>query len=132
MTRFIALICAFSLALPPAHAEQHDPLAGYIRGVSEERFVAFQDMLASIREHSYILIGERHGRHAHQGRETFLIGALAEAGRYPGVAFEMLSHEQTKCGCLPADLPGIRPWPRPGPQPGGEQLAALELLSARV
>ncbi|WP_322864754.1 ChaN family lipoprotein (plasmid) [Aquicoccus sp. G2-2] len=96
MRQAFALIAAFVLALNPAQAQESKPLAGHIWGVSEERFVAFQGMLAGIQDKPYILVGERHGRHAHQGREAFLVGALAEAGRYPSIAFEMLSHEQTE------------------------------------
>ncbi len=96
MKRLLALIMALGFGLNPAQAEEEKPLSGLIWGVSEERFVAFQAMLAGIQGKPYILVGERHGRHAHQGREAFLIGALAEAGRYPTVAFEMLSHEQAE------------------------------------
>ncbi|PWE34103.1 hypothetical protein DDZ14_02810 [Maritimibacter sp. 55A14] len=78
----------------PLQADEANPLAGQIWDVSNEQFVAFGTMLEGIQSKAYILIGERHGRAAHQGREAFVIGALAEAGRYPTIAFEMLSEAQ--------------------------------------
>lgn len=77
-----------------ACAQTLEPLAGKIWGVTESRFVAFPEMLQSLTSKHYILLGERHGRHAHQGREAFIIGALAEHGRYPTIAFEMMDHTQ--------------------------------------
>jgi uncharacterized iron-regulated protein len=96
MKRLLALFAAIGFALSPALAQEERPLAGLIWGASESRVVTFQEMLARIQDTPYILVGERHGRHAHQGREAFLIGALAEAGRYPTIALEMLSHAQTE------------------------------------
>lgn len=92
-----ASIVFASLLLTPhfGQAEIPLPLSGQIWSVKEASFVSFADMLADVLDEPYILVGERHGREAHQGREAFLIGALAEAGRYPSIAFEMLDHTQT-------------------------------------
>ncbi len=71
------------------------PLAGNIWSVEAEAFVTVPEMIEAIRSTRFLLLGERHGRDAHQHREAFLIGALAESGRYPVIALEMLSHAQT-------------------------------------
>jgi len=92
IARHAIALLGFSLAFAmPLMAE---PLAGKIWHVSENSFVSFNDMLKNVSNKTYIIIGERHGRKAHQGREAFLIGALAEAGRYPTISFEMLNHQQ--------------------------------------
>lgn len=89
-------VLACSVLFPAvAFAQNAEPLAGKIWGVTESRFVTFPEMLQSLKPKQYILLGERHGRQAHQGREAFIIGALAEAGRYPTIAFEMMDHTQT-------------------------------------
>lgn len=91
---YLAIVGLF-LNPSSGQAETSPPLSGQIWSVKEASFVSFADMLADLVDEPYILVGERHGRTAHQGREAFLIGALAEAGRYPSIAFEMLDHSQT-------------------------------------
>lgn len=88
------LIALSGLGLASATPLIAEPLAGQIWDVSQNSFVNFSNMLENISDKTYIIMGERHGRKAHQGREAFLIGALAEAGRYPTIAFEMLNHKQ--------------------------------------
>lgn len=95
-----SLGCAFyaflALAMPSMLvAGTSAPLAGKIWSTEKKQFVEFQDLLGSIQDKSFILLGERHGHHPHQRRAAFLIGALAEAGRYPTIVLEMLTHEQT-------------------------------------
>lgn len=82
------LICTAA----PAGAE---PLAGRIWDTRAGEFVSFQTMLTAVLDKRYILVGERHGREAHQNREAFLIGALVEAGREPAIVLEMLSRDQS-------------------------------------
>ena len=96
MKSLLSSVVAFCMAANVGHTEDKlAPLAGQIWGVSEEQFVSFETMRASLLEAQYILLGERHGRNAHQRRQAFVVMALAEAGKYPTVAFEMLDYTQT-------------------------------------
>jgi len=95
IVRHVIALLGLSLTFSmPLMADENKPLAGQIWDVSQGSFVQFSDMLETVSDKTYIILGERHGRKAHQGREAFLIGALAEAGRYPTIAFEMLNHTQ--------------------------------------
>ena len=87
------LVCSLLFAMP-ALAED-DALAGRIWDVEAERFISFPDLVAALANADKIVIGETHGREAHQNREAFLIGALAEAGRHPALVLEMLSRDQS-------------------------------------
>lgn len=78
-----------------AFAQEQTPLAGLIWNTQKNDFVPVTEMVQYLAKKDFVLIGERHGRHAHQRREAFLIGALAEAGKHPTIAFEMVSHDQT-------------------------------------
>lgn len=95
MKLFFFVFNLWAACILPAFAEASETLTNKIWDVSTSQFVSFQNMLQSLSTKPYILLGERHGRKAHQNREAFFIGALAEAGRYPTVAFEMLDHTQT-------------------------------------
>lgn len=86
------LIAMLAMAPISSNAEA---LAGRIWNVEEQSFVAFPDMISDIIGAPYVLIGERHGRTAHQSREAFLLGALVESGRAPALAMEMLTSAQT-------------------------------------
>ncbi len=79
---FIGLSLASSIQLM---ADDRNPLAGHIWDASQCSFVKFEDMLNTISGNTYIILGERHGCKVYQGREAFLIGTLAEAGRYPRI-----------------------------------------------
>tara|TARA_R110000850_G_scaffold94971_1_gene199889 strand:+ start:14421 stop:15302 length:882 start_codon:yes stop_codon:yes gene_type:complete len=96
MRRILSTLLLSILISAPLYAQQTNSLEGKIWSVSASDFIPFPKMLKAIRDKRYIVMGERHGRHAHQGREAFLIGALAEAGRYPAIAFEMLSGPQAQ------------------------------------
>ena len=92
---FYCLLCAVVMSAP-LHAGENDGLSGLIWNVGQQEFVSVPDLIADIRSTRFIVIGERHGRDAHQGRAAFLIKALADRGRYPAIALEMLDQEQTK------------------------------------
>jgi uncharacterized iron-regulated protein len=71
---------------PPAN-----PLAGKIYRLKDHAFVTVRELLADLAKAHFVLIGETHGRSAHQDREAFLLAALADQGRYLPVSFEMLT-----------------------------------------
>ena len=71
-------------------------LAGKIWDVNKQAFISFTDLRDQAADARFIVLGERHGRHAIQNREAFLIGALAEQQIYPTIALEMLTHAETK------------------------------------
>lgn len=94
MIRRMVLGAIFSLAPIAAHSESSSLLAGQIWDVENARFVSTRELLDDLEKSKFILIGERHGRDAHQQREAFLIAGLADRGRYPTLALEMLTHSQ--------------------------------------
>ena len=113
-TTLIGAVCALALAVTPAVSAVFDPakaqddtpplpqiaelapvpvhpLAGKIYRVKDDAFVTVRDLLADLAKARFVLIGETHGRSAHQDREAFLLAGLADQGRYPPVSFEMLT-----------------------------------------
>ena len=77
-----------------AKADEGAGLEGKIWRVADNTFISVTHLLDDLEKARFVLIGERHGRRAHQNREAFLLAALAERKRYPGVVFEMLTHSQ--------------------------------------
>lgn len=57
-------------------------------------FLSIRELIDRLVDAPVILLGERHGYAAHQDREAFLIQALADRGRYPALALEMLEPRQ--------------------------------------
>ncbi len=92
---WISLILAV-LSVSQSSANETDALAGKIWDVQEQKIISFRSMLEVISNKTYILLGESHGKETHQNREAFIIAALAEFGRFPTLALEMLTHEQTQ------------------------------------
>jgi uncharacterized iron-regulated protein len=76
--------------------EPPHPLSGKIYRVSDGTFVPLKTLVDALASTRYVLIGETHGRAAHQDREAFLLSALADRGRYPALALEMLTPDQAK------------------------------------
>lgn len=74
-------------------------------------------MVDDLRTIDVVVVGETHGRREHQGREAFLIGALAERGRHPAVIMEMVSPEGEKI---------IADWRRDHPEDPGSLGVALD------
>ncbi len=96
MRRHLFAFAAVALAIlaTPTYSIGGTNLEGKIWRVSDGKFITAGQLVDDLTRARFILIGERHGRRAHQEREAFLLAALAERKRYPGVAFEMLSHTQ--------------------------------------
>ena len=91
-------ICLVLAVIPMSQslANETDKLAGKIWDVQVQEFVSFRTMREAIGSKTYILLGESHGQETHQNRGAFIIAALAEFGRFPTLALEMLTHEQTQ------------------------------------
>lgn len=70
-------------------------------------FISLRDLIDRLIDTEIILIGERHGFAPHQDRAAFLIQALADRGRYPALALEMLE---------PAQEPVIEAYRRKNPE----------------
>lgn len=82
-----------SPAEPPAWesplARDH-PLAGRIYDVGAGRFVSEPELLAQLAGRRFVLLGEKHDNPDHHRLQARVLRELVEAGRHPGVAFEML------------------------------------------
>ncbi len=60
----------------------------------KQGFITIPELIDRLVDTPIILIGERHGFAPHQDREAFLLQALADRGRYPTLAMEMLEPAQ--------------------------------------
>lgn len=56
--------------------------------------ITVRELIDQLEQAPIILIGERHGFAPHQDREAFILKALADRGRYPTLALEMLEPAQ--------------------------------------
>lgn len=54
------------------------------------KFFTLRDFIDELLTTRIIVVGETHGFSAHQDRQSFLIAALADRGRYPTLVLEML------------------------------------------
>lgn len=59
-----------------------------------EAFISVRELIDQLEQSPIILIGERHGFSPHQNRAAFILKALADRGRYPTLALEMLEPAQ--------------------------------------
>ena len=91
-----ALFAAMVLTLSAPTCAEEGPLAGKIWDLRQAKFISTSELIEELLTSDYLLIGERHGRIAHQNREAFLLAALAEKGVYPDLYLEMLPRDQTK------------------------------------
>lgn len=66
------------------------PLVGTRWDLHTREPVAFDAMVAELAAARFVLLGEKHDNPDHHRLEARVIGALAERGEHPGVAFEML------------------------------------------
>lgn len=82
-----------SSVVRPASVAPH-ALAGKIYRVRDGAFVKPSELIADLAKARFVLIGETHGRRAHQEREAFLLAGLADNGRYSPVSFEMLTPDK--------------------------------------
>lgn len=93
------LILSFSLIFPVfaqegINSRTISPI-GRIWDVREARFIPTSQLLWTASKMRFILLGETHGRKAHQEREAFFLAALTEMNVYPDVFLEMVSSDQT-------------------------------------
>ncbi len=77
------------MPMQSAHGQKTN-LAGQIWDANNKKFLSVGEMLDRLSTNKYILIGERHGRKAHQQREAFILAALAERKIYPKLFLEMI------------------------------------------
>jgi uncharacterized iron-regulated protein len=70
-------------------------------------FISVRELIEQLVDAPIILIGERHGFAPHQDRAAFILQALADRGRYPALALEMLE---------PAQEPVIEKYRRRNPE----------------
>ena len=76
-------------------SQTQQTLAGKIWDAANKKFISTSQLIGALSKKQYILIGERHGRKAHQDREAFIIAALAQKGIYPDLYLEMLTQDQS-------------------------------------
>lgn len=69
---------------------------GQIWSTAQSQFVDIAWLTAMAAAADVFVIGESHGHHAHQDRETFLVQALADRRIYPAVVLEMLDASQAE------------------------------------
>ena len=74
------------------------PLQERVWHTGEQRFISDDELVASMADSHYILLGEIHGERAHHAFQAALIDALARHGRRPVVAMEMI--DSTQAGVL--------------------------------
>ncbi len=108
-TLVAAFVIIFSVGLKPVIATEM--LSGKIWDSELKEFLSFQEFLKIISSYKFILIGERHGRSAHQNREAFILAALAEKGKFPDLYLEMLYQGQNN---IVAEYREISPEYTPG------------------
>jgi len=70
------------------------PLQERIWHAEQQRFISDDELIAALADSHYILLGEIHGERAHHEFQATLIDALAEHGRRPVVAMEMIDSTQ--------------------------------------
>ena len=75
------------------HYREH-ALVGRIWSVAEARFVERAELFAALVPAPFILLGETHDNPDHHLLQAEIITALANAGRRPGLAFEMFDMSQ--------------------------------------
>jgi uncharacterized iron-regulated protein len=76
----------------PLHRDH--PLAGKIWSVREGRFVEERELVAAAAGAKVLLLGETHDNVDHHLLQARLLRSVVSAGRWPAVAFEMLTPEQ--------------------------------------
>lgn len=78
--------------MSPLHADH--PLAGTLWDVRRGRQVEEAELRSVLARSRYVLLGERHDNPDHHQLQASLVHALAEKGRRPALAFEMLDVSQ--------------------------------------
>jgi uncharacterized iron-regulated protein len=82
--------------LPASEAPLHrdHPLVDEIRATADGATLTPSGLASRLAEARYLLLGERHDNPDHHALQAWAIRAVAEAGRRPAVAFEMLERSQ--------------------------------------
>lgn len=88
------LLTSLSALAVPAILRAQDQPAEDITDTATGKKLSVRDLIDRLEQADIILIGERHGFAPHQDREAFILQALAERGRYPTLALEMLEPAQ--------------------------------------
>ncbi|MGE5506285.1 MAG: ChaN family lipoprotein [Actinomycetota bacterium] len=92
MRPLLALVLLAVLAALPASAAE--PLAGRIWQPATGDFITPDQLLAQAMRADAVLLGETHDNPGHHALQAWVVRALAEAGRRPAVAFEMIDADQ--------------------------------------
>lgn len=83
------------------------PLVGRIWSTSKSAFVSEGEMLADLRQSTFVMLGEKHDNADHHRLQGAVIAALAPKA----VAFEMLDHDDPVAGATdPASLAAAVAW----------------------
>lgn len=108
--------CADAVTAPPGSWETtvlaDHPLTGRIWSVAGQRFVSPATVATALADADFVLLGEKHDNPDHHRLQAWAIRALAERGRRPAIAFEMLDSAQEKIlldylDANPGDVNGI-------------------------
>jgi uncharacterized iron-regulated protein len=86
--------------------ERDNPLVGRIWSVGEKRFVAREEIETALASAKVVLLGDARDNPDHHRLEAAMIEAMADRGRHPAVAMEMLDPgDQAKLDAThPADV----------------------------
>jgi uncharacterized iron-regulated protein/nucleoside-diphosphate-sugar epimerase len=94
---------------PPPFAttlRSEHPLAGRIFDVGSGKEIRADELAARLAKEDIVLLGERHDHPDHHGLQAWIIARIAEAGRRPAVAFEMLDASQREALDRHLESPG--------------------------
>ncbi len=88
------LLSACAAPLPKAELGSDHVLVERIWDVAAGGFIERDKLIGNIAKANFILLGEKHDNPNHHRLQAEIVAALADAGRRPAVAFEMLNGEQ--------------------------------------
>lgn len=95
---FLLLLAAPALAQSPpaftAPLERGHPLAGKVWIPASGRFIGIDELVTQARTADAVLLGETHDNADHHALQAWMVERLAEGGRRPLVAFEMIDAGQ--------------------------------------
>jgi uncharacterized iron-regulated protein len=94
----LLVVCtpAFAAESKPKLVLQHHVLSGKIWDVKAGRFVTKDDLVGSIKQADYILLGETHDNPLHHQHQAWVISELRKFNKSATVAFEMIDQAQGK------------------------------------
>jgi uncharacterized iron-regulated protein len=123
IARAFAAATALLLAVPAPAADpprfeaplhRDHPLVGEIRAAADGAALTPGELAARLADARFVLLGERHDNPDHHALQAWILRALADAGRRPAVAFEMLERSQQDAldayrDSHPGDAEGLGP-----------------------